>query len=902
VNHGNIQGQKFALLIGVSEYGAGFSRLRCPPNSIEEVRKVLIDPNIGEFHPNNVVSLNNPNLSEMQSAIGDFFSKRNSRDLVLFYFTGHGVKDERGDFFFTTCETRQDISGYLNRGTAVPASFVRKEMTNCYSRRQVAILDCCFSGAFPDGTMAMDDQKIDLEKQLSGEGRAILTAATDTNYALEHEGEYLSAYTRYLVAGLRDAADIPENQELIQVGHLHKYIRDKLRTAAPSMSPQIYAAREGHEIVLAKTSIDNKERQFRKLLERYYQEYDGKITPIIRRVIEKKRKSLGIESRRAEEIESEVAQPYRERDENLKEYEEVYEEAIEFEFPISSRTEKQLKEYQNTLKLRDEDVQPIQERLNRQRRRKKYEKSWFSSVADRFTVWRREAVLRKSNLLFALFFCFAVLAAIFFNDVFEQKEPMETSSPRLLISGMSLDIPESIDGRASFGEEFLMKEDQLADCQSLDSFMQLREEGADFMREAISLSVDHRELFRNAMYKFQEAGKSCGNDPETLIYENNAELGNSNAYNVAVSVPISGKNPGNAAMMLRGFAQAQDAINGDDQNNVRIRLMVIDDADDPTIAANRVANALIDTDISAVIGHWSSDTSKPAAQIYSGEGLIFITPISIFDDLANLSNVFRVSATSQKGADLLGSYITQELSGRTARIYFDETNPYTDELRGKLAGFLNAKGIGVESEIDLSDLNDIQTAVENLNELVEETEMLLVFLPSADSAVKALNIIQGVRTRYSSLPIVGDMANLYIKETLSGDYNTRGMVLAPSWSIETNENTPLVSELRRDENNYWYGADVNYAAATSYSALVAIATALQRVQNAEEPTHADVAATLISEDFSIRGAFEEPIKFLPTGESTVNPQLVKVCEGPEGWSLTFKFEAVDLNNPDCPNR
>ena len=66
------------------------------------------------------------------------------------------------------------------------ATFVLQEMGNSRSKRQVGILDCCFSGAFPDGyvTMADQDLVVDVQK-LGGEGRTILTAAASTQYALE---------------------------------------------------------------------------------------------------------------------------------------------------------------------------------------------------------------------------------------------------------------------------------------------------------------------------------------------------------------------------------------------------------------------------------------------------------------------------------------------------------------------------------------------------------------------------------------------------------------------------------------------------------------------------------------------------------------------------------------------
>lgn len=334
----NREGQKFALLIGVSECASGFAPLHCPPNGIAELRDLLINPNVGHFSPENVTALTNPNVGQIQSAIGEVFSKCSHRDLVLFYFTGHGVTDETGDFFFTTYETRRLENGALNRGTAVAASFVRNEMSKCNSRRQVAILDCCFSGAFPDGLLAMDDQTVDVKGQLGGEGRAILTAATSTQYALEQKGETLSVYTRYLVEGLKTGAAVPDDQELIRVGHLHDYIRDKLKTAAAAMSPQIYAAQEGREIVLAKVQVDN-ELRFRKLVQQYLRS-DGQISPIGRRIFKKRGNEWSITPERAEAIKREVTQPFRERYENLKEYEAACQEALEFDAGFPNRRNK----------------------------------------------------------------------------------------------------------------------------------------------------------------------------------------------------------------------------------------------------------------------------------------------------------------------------------------------------------------------------------------------------------------------------------------------------------------------------------------------------------------------------------------------------------------------------------
>ncbi|MGF2035678.1 MAG: hypothetical protein RMZ43_010255 [Nostoc sp. CmiVER01] len=80
------------------------------------------------------------------------------------------------------------------------------------SKRQVVILDSCFSGAFAEGLSAKDDGTINIREQLGGEGRAVLTSSSSTQYSFEQQGSDLSIYTRYLIEGITTgAADLDED-------------------------------------------------------------------------------------------------------------------------------------------------------------------------------------------------------------------------------------------------------------------------------------------------------------------------------------------------------------------------------------------------------------------------------------------------------------------------------------------------------------------------------------------------------------------------------------------------------------------------------------------------------------------------------------------------------------------
>ena len=187
----------------------------------------------------------------MRSHISEVFAKLTKRDLVLFYFTGHGLKDMTGDFYLTTGQTELFSNGRPNAGTAVEAHFLKRELANCSAERKVVILDCCFGAAFADGFLPMNDDSVDIEAQLGGKGWCILTSSTSSRYALEQKGEQLSVYTRYLVEGLKTGGAAPDGQDYISLQNLHEYVKAQVEVAAPAMEPAIFNGQQGYNIVIA---------------------------------------------------------------------------------------------------------------------------------------------------------------------------------------------------------------------------------------------------------------------------------------------------------------------------------------------------------------------------------------------------------------------------------------------------------------------------------------------------------------------------------------------------------------------------------------------------------------------------------------------------------------------------
>ncbi len=352
--------RKIALLIGVSEYESGLNPLPAAVKDVEAMQRVLANPEMGGF--TEIAMLKNPQRQEMEDAIYELFSHGQKEDLLLFYFSGHGITDESGRLYLSTRVTRKQ-NGKLVTPSAVAANFVHESINGSRSQRQVIVLDCCFSGAIAKGLTVKDDGTVDIRTQLGGKGRAILTSSSSTQRSFEQEGSELSIYTRYLVEGIEKGVADKDGDGWISVDELHEYASSKVQEASPAMTPNFFPVEEGYRILLAKSPKDDPKLKYRKEVENRAQQGQGKFSVFARRMLDLKRDEWGLSPEEGTAIEEEVLQPYREYERKRNEYEQALVEAIKQEYPFSSTAQKDLKEYQQYLELRDEDIASIEKKV-----------------------------------------------------------------------------------------------------------------------------------------------------------------------------------------------------------------------------------------------------------------------------------------------------------------------------------------------------------------------------------------------------------------------------------------------------------------------------------------------------------------------------------------------------------
>jgi hypothetical protein len=234
------QGRKLALLIASDQYeDPKFSPLDTPMADIADLRSVLLS-DVCAF--NDVRICTNKNEAIVRREIARFFLSGEYYDLLLLYFSCHGLLDTNGSLFFIMNDTERKIL----RATGVSADFVRQEMDDCIAKKQLLILDCCYSGAVASGAKSVFEA-VRTQSIFGGGGRIILTASDSTQFAWEGDKTSVagnnSVFTYHLIQGLKTGKADLNNDGQITTDELYEYIVSVMKSS--DQSPMKFTEQNG---------------------------------------------------------------------------------------------------------------------------------------------------------------------------------------------------------------------------------------------------------------------------------------------------------------------------------------------------------------------------------------------------------------------------------------------------------------------------------------------------------------------------------------------------------------------------------------------------------------------------------------------------------------------------------
>jgi branched-chain amino acid transport system substrate-binding protein len=379
--------------------------------------------------------------------------------------------------------------------------------------------------------------------------------------------------------------------------------------------------------------------------------------------------------------------------------------------------------------------------------------------------------------------------------------------------------------------------------------------------------------YQTASQKFQASLQKNRNDPESMIYLNNATANANHAASlkIAVSVPI-GSNPNVAQELLRGVAHAQDEVNLRGGINRRLlQVQIVNDDNNPNIVKEVATILTKDSSILAVIGHNASNASLAAAPIYQLEKLVMVSPTSFANDLSGFgSYIFRTVPNISLMAAPLAEYAAKTAGKTDLAICFDSKAPDNVSFKNEfVVAFTAAGGKLVPSVCDfLSPAFNPESA---LADAVSKGAKALILLPHIDRIDRA---IYTASINRGKLPLYGS-TTMYTFQTLkNGQKSVEGMILPVPWHPDTNPGSNFPIDARRR-----WGGIVNWRTAMSFDATQAVIAGLK-----QNNTREGLQQALRNPNFSALGASED-VRFLPTGDRAGKPILVQVKQAGTGYNF-----------------
>lgn len=408
--------------------------------------------------------------------------------------------------------------------------------------------------------------------------------------------------------------------------------------------------------------------------------------------------------------------------------------------------------------------------------------------------------------------------------------------------------------------------------------------------------------FEEAIAKFEAWRETNGNDPEALIYLNNAIVAQNKqpTLKIVASVPL-GRNLGIAEEILRGVAQAQKEVNkGDGINGKYLLVEIANDNNDDALVSDLAQEFIEDETIRAVVGHNSSKTSRAAAAKYEQGKLVMVSPTSGQNDLAEQypNYVFRTVPPAILHAESLANRIYyDESSGdllEKIAICYDSQDPYSDSFQEDFKNRIlklnsdnpnQPQAIISDTDCDLSgEQFDPQEAIDKIKGQGADALLLVASVNTIDEAAKIVKA-QGEAQGEDRLALFGSNSMYTGKIFEIGEEGLEGMILAVPWhrdAVEDNNSFP-------DNAFELWGGPVNWSTALAYDATKVIIEGLKKSETRE-----GLQKALKEPNFSFDGA-TGTVTFDDDGDRQEQLQVLVIIKADYNKPNPYSFELLNSN-------
>ncbi len=381
--------------------------------------------------------------------------------------------------------------------------------------------------------------------------------------------------------------------------------------------------------------------------------------------------------------------------------------------------------------------------------------------------------------------------------------------------------------------------------------------------------------------------RNCSANSEAQVFLNNAKANiSNNPLTIAIVVPINGKPEFSkiAAQMLRGVAQVQDNLNNqnDGIQGRLLQVLIVKDENNPDtakkvaldLALNNIPGGRVN-DILGVVGHFSSDATVIAGEVYQSNQLVTVSPTSTAVRQSHVSPsgyqfnlskyVFRISPSDAVAAENLFQYVQRNMGSGKAAIFFNSEKKYSTSLKEAF-----------EKKFAPVDVVSCDVSKYRMDECVPMAEgaKLVMLALSAEEATE--KVLLAIELNSSRIPFLGGDA-LYSDDKLSFGDKAKDLILAVPVDADTSPQW-----FQRESMNFWQTPSTGWQTLTTYDAAKVIVEGLKKQGN--NPTRQGLYNALNDPKFSIQGV-TGTVKFDDSHDRKVDSEdtnklgvLVKVCQ------------------------
>jgi len=210
----------WAVVVGAARY-THMPVLRYTDDDAYQLFAFLKSPEGGALPDNQIQLLIDEDATHegILSAMRSVFMRADENDMILFYFSGHGLP---GGFLPI------DYDGFANR---LEHEEIRQVLQQSHSKHKLVLADACHAGSLLAArapTIHLAIQEYYEALNASSGGTALLLSSKGEEYSLEDRGLRSGIFSHFLIRGLKGEANT-NTDNLITIRELFNYVHQRVR-------------------------------------------------------------------------------------------------------------------------------------------------------------------------------------------------------------------------------------------------------------------------------------------------------------------------------------------------------------------------------------------------------------------------------------------------------------------------------------------------------------------------------------------------------------------------------------------------------------------------------------------------------------------------------------------------